>query len=82
MIDRISQRKSSPSENYDNDPLLNDANLYKALIDNIILVKDKLGRRRDFPFPDDDKKVFLYTHPFYFQSISCKNIHLKESAEF
>jgi len=27
------------------------------LIDNIILVKDKLGRRRDFPFPDDDKKT-------------------------
>jgi len=36
---------------------INDDMLYELLIDNIMKVKENLGNRRDFPFPDDDKLV-------------------------
>jgi len=36
---------------------INDNVLYELLIDNIMKVKENLGNRRDFPFPDDDKQV-------------------------
>ena len=39
---------------------LNDEVLYRLLIDNIKKVKENLGHRREFPFPDDDKEVRIF----------------------
>jgi len=43
--------------------VFNDEVLYGLLVENIMKVKETLGRKREFPFPDDDKLVTIFLKP-------------------